>query len=614
MTNYTDRHKQNNSESNNRSILALIVSGKRPWVILIFAVTALVVLALLLSARKTNAGDTNKRTNTFTSRRDDLTITVTESGSIKARNSIDIKSEVEGEVTIINIVLEGTYISQEDVNNGKVLVELDSSVLREQLPPREIDFAGAEASYTQAKEAYDIQSKQNESDITAAELKAKFSLMDFKKYVGETTAAKLIQDSNQPSNPGIDIATLLDDLNLRGAALQRLNELKDSIFLARAKWERARTKFQSTQKLYDANYVSRTELEADRLDVNSFDIQHTQAQRTMELFKLYDFPKEAEKFLSDYVEANRQLERTHALARSKIAQALALLKSAEAEYQLKKERLEKVKKQIAACTIRAPAPGLAVYSSSGDFWHGRERAIEEGGTVYQRQKIISLPNTSEMVAQINVHESLVDKVRPGQPAKITIDAFPDKTFRGEVLKIAPLPDPQRGWMSPDLKVYATEVSIEGSHDFLKPGMSAKVEVLVEQLYDVIIVPVQVVANHEGKKICHVMTGQGPKQREVVTGAFSDTFVEIISGLDAGEEVLLNPPRLSSKPSDAAKSKQDKKPPEEIKPLEGMKPPAGMKPPEGMKRPPDEKPPGQKVENRETDVKKRTGDGRASQNP
>jgi HlyD family secretion protein len=601
MTNNIDMHRQNNSESNNHSILALIASGKRSWVILIFAVTALVVLALLVSMKKANSGDTNKAVSTFTARRDDLTITVTESGSIKARNSIDIKSEVEGEVTIINIVPEGTYISQEDVNNSKVLVELDSSVLREQLAPREIDFAGAEASYTQAKEAYDIQSKQNESDITAAELKAKFALMDFKKYVGETTVAKLIQDSNHPSNPGIDIATLLDDLNLRGAALQRLNELKDSIFLARAKWERARTKFQSTLKLYDANYVSRTELEADRLDVNSFDIQHTQAQRTMELFKLYDFPKEAEKFLSDYVEANRQLERTHALARSKIAQALALLKSAEAEYQLKMERLEKVKKQIAACIIRAPAPGLVVYSSSGDFWHGRERAIEEGGTVYQRQKIISLPNTSEMVAQINVHESLIDKVRPGQTVKITIDAFPDKTFNGEVLKIAPLPDPQRGWMSPDLKVYSTEVSIDGSHTFLKPGMSAKVEILVEQLYDVIIVPVQVIANHEGKKICHVMTSQGPKQREVVTGAFSDTFVEIVSGLEVGEEVLLNPPRLS-KSSDEPKSKQTRKPPEEAKP------------PEGTKQVPDEKPPQSGVEISKTDSKKRTGDGRVSQNP
>jgi len=600
-------NSQNKSQPNNHSVLRFIANVKRPWGILIFAIVAVTLLALLASMKKNNPGDTNKAASTFTARSDDLTITVTESGSIKARNSIDIKSEVEGEVTIISIVPEGTYISQEDVNNGKLLLELDSSVLREQLPPREIDFAGAEASYTQAKEAYDIQSKQNESDITAAELKAKFSLMDFKKYVGGTTAAKLIKDSNHPSNPGIDMASMLDDSNLGGAALQKLNDFKDSIFLARGKWERAKTKFQSTQKLYDANYVSRTELEADRLDVNSFEIQYAQAQRTLELFNLYDFPKEAEKFLSDYVEANRQLERTHALARSKLAQALALLKSAEAEYQLKKERLEKVKKQIAACTIKAPAPGLVVYSSSGDFWHGRERAIEEGGTVYQRQKIISLPNTSEMVAQINVHESLIDKVRPGQTVKITIDAFPDKTFNGEVLKIAPLPDPQRGWMSPDLKVYATEVSINGSHTFLKPGMSAKVEILVEQLYDVTIVPVQVIANHEGKKICHVMTGQGPKQREVVTGAFNDTFVEVVSGLQVGEEVLLNPPRLS-KLSDQAKSNRAEKPPQ------GTKPPEETKPPAGTKRTSDEKPLGQKVENRETDAKKQAGDGRVSQNP
>ena len=76
------------------------------------------------------------------------------------------------------------------------------------------------------------------------------------------------------------------------------------------------------------------------------------------------------------------------------------------------------------------------------------------------------------------------------------------------------------------------------------GMSAKVEVLIEQLEDVLIVPIQVVANREGKKVCYVATPQGPKQREVQTGSFNDTYVHIISGLEAGEQVLLIPPKLT----------------------------------------------------------------------
>ena len=104
-----------------------------------------------------------------------------------------------------------------------------------------------------------------------------------------------------------------------------------------------------------------------------------------------------------------------------------------------------------------------------------------------------------------------------------------------MLEVAPLPDQQRGWMNPDLKVYQTLVKIDGSHDFLKSRMSCKVQILVRQLEDVLVVPIQVVSNRRGKKVCYVMTPQGPQERAVQTGAFNDTFVQIIEdkGLQEG---------------------------------------------------------------------------------
>ena len=150
-----------------------------------------------------------------------------------------------------------------------------------------------------------------------------------------------------------------------------------------------------------------------------------------------------------------------------------------------------------------------------------------------------------MIAEIAVHETEVDKVRPGQEALITVDPFPDEKFKGLVLKVSDLPDAQRGWLNPDLKVYPTEVLIKGTHDFLKPGMSAKVEILVEHLKDVIIVPITVIANRQGKKICFVVASDGSQDERVVkTGAFDDTFVQIVEGLEAGEKVMLNPPRIT----------------------------------------------------------------------
>jgi len=168
--------------------------------------------------------------------------------------------------------------------------------------------------------------------------------------------------------------------------------------------------------------------------------------------------------------------------------------------------------------------------------------IEVGAEIRERQKIISIPDTSKMKTEIKIHETWVDKIEVGQEAKITIVAFPDMTFTGKVLKKAPLASPEE-WLNPDLKVYATDVSIDGTHDFLKTGMSAKVEIIIDELKNVISVPIQAVLNISGKKVCFVSNGSTPEQRQVETGAFNNSFVEIKSGLAEGDKVLLNPPRL-----------------------------------------------------------------------
>jgi HlyD family secretion protein len=147
-----------------------------------------------------------------------------------------------------------------------------------------------------------------------------------------------------------------------------------------------------------------------------------------------------------------------------------------------------------------------------------------------------------MKVEIKVHETWVDKIEPNQPANITVAAFPDETFTGKVLKKAPLAA-QTDFLNPDLKVYLTDVSINATDEALKTGMTADVEVIVDELHDVLYVPIQSVITAEEKKVCYVM-GSRVEKREVETGLFNDNFVEIKSGLTEGEKVLLNPPRWS----------------------------------------------------------------------
>ena len=536
--------KVKNAKRQGNKVAGNLGLARRSLLILI-SVAVVVAIGLFGFLRQKVGGfdDSNPGTGLFTVERGDLIISVTESGDIKAVKSKDIKSKVEGRNAIVNIVPEGTMITPEDVNDGKVLVELDSSKLKEQVAQKEIDFITAEASFADASESHLIQEKQNESDVTAAELKVKFALMDFQKHLGGGIAQEVIEkiESNPNLNP--DMTSLINDPNsLGGAASQQLDTLQDAILLARGNLEKFSDVLEGTQKLYDANYASELELKGAKLDVARYEVQEKAALKELKLYQLYDFPKEAETFLSNYNEAKLELERTQARARAQLAQAKAKLTSAKARYEMQKNRLEKLNDQIEACVIKAPAVGQVVYWSSTQQW--TRTKIEQGAEVYEGYKIITIPDASKMKVEIKVHETWIDKIEPNQPAKITIAAFPDKTFTGKVLKKAPLADPDR-WMNPDLKVYVTDVSIDGTQDFLKTGMTGKVEVLIDELHDVLYVPIQSVVTVDEKEMCYVMAGSRAEKREVKTGLFNDNFVEIKSGLTEGEKVLLDPPRWTA---------------------------------------------------------------------
>jgi len=502
------------------------------WIILpvVLAVIGVTGVVFVPRGKATNAATAP----IYIASRQDLSITVLESGSVKALKSKEIKCEVEGQTTVLSLIPEGTFITEEDVKNERVLVELNSSDLRDKITQEEITLQSTQASYTQAKESYDIQVKQNESNIKAGELNVKFAKMDLEKYVGSTLAAKVTQ------SPNVDYEALAADKALEGEALQQLRKLQSDIDLAAEEVERASTQYDSTFKLHEREFVSTTELKADELALKRQKIAYEQSQAAQMIFRKYEFPKQVELGIANYTEAIKELERIEARARSELAKAEADLKSSEAALRLKQERFQRLQEQLAACLIKATTPGLVVYGTSDNPWQ-RQPPLEEGSTVREKQIMLMLPDTSAMAVEVKIYEAVIDKVQVGQKAKVTLDAYPDLQFEGRVVKVAMLPDAQHRWMNPDLKVYNTDVAIEGTHRLLKPGLSAKVEIIIDELQDVVAVPVQSVVPKGDDRVAYVWNNGQREVRVVQTGQASDKFIEISSGINPGDRVLLNPP-------------------------------------------------------------------------
>jgi hypothetical protein len=210
-----------------------------------------------------------------------------------------------------------------------------------------------------------------------------------------------------------------------------------------------------------------------------------------------------------------------------------------------KSQLEKTEKMIAACTMYAPTDGLVVYATSGQGGFGRTEPLDEGSTVRERQDLIYLPVASDMMAEIKIHESNLNKVRPGLPVVVSIDALPGKTYTGRVSKIAPLPDAQSMWMNPDLKVYATQIDLDGDGSDLKTGMSCNAQVVVENHDNAVSVPIQAVVRENGDPVVYAVADGKTTRRVVKLGLDNGDRIHVLDGLNEGERVWATPPIVAS---------------------------------------------------------------------
>ncbi len=211
----------------------------------------------------------------------------------------------------------------------------------------------------------------------------------------------------------------------------------------------------------------------------------------------------------------------------------------------------RLERQIAACILVAPIDGMVVYASQ----------IEEGATVRERQKILSIPDLKRMQVNAMIRELHVNKLVPNQKAKIWVDAFDDLVFDGVVLDIAPLPDSRR-FSRQDIKVYPTHVRIDDPIPGLRPGMTAEVEILVNEADDVLSVPIAAFPVYNGRfheLVAVKKPGGGFEWRDVVVGMGNEKFVEIKEGIRSGEVVILNPMSLMSEEENRAKFSKSTKP-------------------------------------------------------
>ncbi len=400
---------------------------------------------------------------TYLVKRQTLTVTVTEEGSLVSDNNIDITCDVAGGATIIWLVDDGARVTK-----GMEIVRLDASVLSENATAQKIAYEKARALMIQA-----------EKDHAAA----KIAVEEYREGLFKK-----------------DLRTAESNVT---AATERLQATRNTLAYG--------------ERMFRKGYITPQQLEAQKSAVARAELDLGTTNIALDVLKRFTQPK-----MITELESVRDA-------------AAARLESERAALELEQLKLDRLLSELEKCTIIAPQDGIAIYSNSRN--RDRETEIKAGAVVKERQIILQLPDLANMRADVEVHESKVNDIRPGMPALIRVQG---EDFAGVVMAVANRP--QSNWFS-TAKKYIVEVKIDGQSPSLRPGFTAETEIIVAHLDDVITVPVAAVVEQGEHYVCAVQAGTTVVRRVVSLGQSDDKFVEVIDGLTEGERVFINPRSL-----------------------------------------------------------------------
>lgn len=517
--------------------------------------------------------------------RGDIILTAVQWGELESARNTEIVCKVRSSGRGNNIATTIKWVIPDgsQVRRGDLICLLDDSALKEQYKDQEIVVAEKHALLVQAEKDREIVLSQNKSDLENAENNVRLAEIDLKKF-------------------------------LEGDIEQKRKDVLGRISIAESDLAQWRDRFSWTMRMVKLGYVSVSQAQADESRLRSAQINLEKLLEEKRVLEEYEYRRGLIDYQNKLAQAKAALAVVRTQAEAKAAQAEATYKSRLSIYEQELRKLEELAEDIRNCTIYAPNDGLVIYyvPETSRWGIGSQQVlIQENEPVREGQRLMRIPDLRRMQVRVKIHESLVSRmrgdvtrrtgftdrlfgaiaalpshwskvtqlmlgprikdeyadfeeevVRPGLPAQIRIHDYP-RPIQGHVKMVAAVAS-STDFLSSDVKVYQTIVSVDEEVPSLRPGMSAEVTIFLEgERHGVLRLPIHAVLEVNGQKFCYVkeeQTGEITK-RSIRTGMSNSRWVEILpdSELKEGELVVLNPRTLAERRGDLAEQEERRAP-------------------------------------------------------
>jgi len=438
-------------------------------------------------------------------------VSITEAGTLQAVRSVTYASSIQSnQAKITALAPEGKLVQK-----GDLLVLFDAAPFEEEIRRNQALLAQAEAELSKAREDLKLQAIQNREEIMAAELRVLKSDLELK-------------DVQQ------------------GKGLVKEEEAAQAVANAAREQQKAETALADLKPLLAEGFITRTELERAEQQVARSREELELARRRRDALFGFSRPLELSQARSDSQSSRETLRQLESASSYRVAQKQAAIASAESRIQEAAARLELAKQQLARCEVRAEVPGIVVYKDV--FFGSEQRKPQVGDQVWANQPLIILPDVSKMEVETRVRETDVHKVERNQKVAVRVEAYPDLRLTGAVTLVGTLAQEEKERRG--TKFFSVRVQLKESEPRLRPGMTARVEIEVEERKQALYVPLEAVFQRDGRSVVYP-AGRRPRAREVVLGPSNADFVVIEKGLVRGERVLLRDPGLGSSDTSVA---------------------------------------------------------------
>lgn len=199
-------------------------------------------------------------------------------------------------------------------------------------------------------------------------------------------------------------------------------------------------------------------------------------------------------------------------------------------------RVREIERSIEQMTVASPRSGTVIYVAD---WRGEKKKI--GDSAWRSERIIELPDLTQMLARGEVDEADAGRLAVGQPLTFRLDAHPDEVYRGRIESIWRTVQRKSNSRNP-LKVVRLDIALDDTDmTRMRPGMRFRGRVEIERLPAVLVVPARAVRPTAEGAVVYREAMLGLEPVAVELGARSEDGVQVLAGLAAGDRIASTPP-------------------------------------------------------------------------